>query len=371
MLQDDRTNLNASWYRASRDQQPDLNYDTIIIDQNGIHTTANGWPSESYIEFREGIRLLAEFGQVDPQMRDYNFSGDSPYIFPADYIQDIVSVDYSATNQITQGCFFDPNSTSLVSINNSWALSSDLRILPPSSANQNITLESISNLTACGITPLLNQTLQNETADENALLYQTIAYSSIWSWATGEPRLIDPKADDADLLRCAVLDTAMSGRWLVDDCTNRYPAACRIASRPFEWIISDNTGTYSDGQENCHGNSSFGVPRTGLENRYLVQAASQYMSDNPRSDTTRFWVNFNSLDLESCWVVGVNATCPYQEDDAADLTRTVVVPTVAAVIIFVLAVLTFFVKCAANRQNSRRRRRRKMDDGWDYEGVPS
>jgi len=95
------------------------------------------------------------------------------------------------------------------------------------------------------------------------------------------------------------------------------------------------------------------------------------MSDNPGSDTTRFWINFNSLDLESCWVVGVNATCPYQEDDAADLTRTVVVPTVAAVIIFVLAVLTFFVKCAANRQYSRRRRRRKMDDGWDYEGVPS
>ena len=80
------------------------------------------------------------------------------------------------------------------------------------------------------------------------------------------------------------------------------------------------------------------------------------------------WVNFNDLDAESCWVVGQNQTCPYANGVSDD--RTVIVPTVSAVIVFVLAALTIFVKCAANRQKSRHRKRR-VDDGWDYEGVPS
>ena len=81
------------------------------------------------------------------------------------------------------------------------------------------------------------------------------------------------------------------------------------------------------------------------------------------------WVDFNDLDIEDCWVIGQNSTCPYQ-DQKVGQGREVVVPTVAAVVVFVLAILTVFIKCAANRRNTRRRRKR-VDDGWDYEGVPS
>lgn len=122
-------------------------------------------------------------------------------------------------------------------------------------------------------------------------------------------------------------------------------------------------------ESGCGDNQSFALPRTGLENSYLYAAWAGAHDD--KDGDTAVWIDFNSLDREDCWVVGVNASCPYLNDDNAQRSRTVIVPTVAAVIIFVLSALTLFVKCAANRQNSRRRRRRRGEDGWDYEGVPS
>jgi hypothetical protein len=87
-------------------------------------------------------------------------------------------------------------------------------------------------------------------------------------------------------------------------------------------------------------------------------------------ESSGIWANFNSLDVQACWVTGgPNATCPYYEDEDADERRQIVIPTVAAIIVLIITALTLFVKCNANRRNSRRKKR--VIEGWEYEGVPS
>lgn len=67
---------------------------------DGIISTEDGWPSESFIEFAQSKRLLVGYGIVDPQMQNYNFSGDQSTIFPAGYSKNIEAArtSYSRLN---------------------------------------------------------------------------------------------------------------------------------------------------------------------------------------------------------------------------------------------------------------------------------
>ncbi|GME23862.1 C-type cyclin [Neofusicoccum parvum] len=203
--------------------------------------------------------------------------------------------------------------------------------------------------------------------------YQAISLSSIWSWADNEPRNITNEVDNANYMRCATMRASTHGRWALTDCTERHHAACRVGDAPYQWRISDPKDSYTDSNLICPQGSSFDTPRTALENRYLFAALQTLANENPDDfdgDTT-VWLNFNSLDVADCWVVGVSTNCPYDLAANQDENRLVIIPTVAAVIVFVCAVLTVFVKCAGNRRSSRKIRRRRMQEGWEYEGVPS
>lgn len=259
------------------------------------------------------------------------------------------------------------------------------------------------------MSPHLNTTIANVTADTNATPYLDFTLATVWSWAPGQP-LDDSYADNATFprtdddhepatdFRCAYFNASASssalyspndtgqpstsGRWAVTFCQNRLPAACRDNHHPYLWSISSTRGRYSDVNDDCPPNSSFAVPRTALENRYLLAAARDHFSSSSESSSSSsgrrdsdddgtaplVWLNFNSLNFESCWVAGVNSTCPYSTT-AGQTDGQVVVPTVAAFAIIVLAVLTILAKCGANRRTSRKRRR--VRDGWEYEGVPS
>jgi hypothetical protein len=366
MLRNDRANLNASWFSDTREVEPIVEYFNITLNADNMLTTQNGWPSESYIEFSKQYRLIVGYGSIDPQVATYNFTGDENTIFSQNAFTMVQTVAYGAAGLVEHGCFND--TTTVATSNSSWAVTTSLQIPPDANLTSNHTLSSLSNLTSCGISPLLNDTLSNTTADQTITPYQSIAYNSIWSWSTGEPRNVSSLESNFNLIRCALLDETLGGRWRVADCTEKHLAACRATNTPYVWRLSSSRGTYSSSSNSCPAGTSFLAPRTGLENAHLFTVAMQHLtSDN--SDMG-IWINFNSLDTESCWVSGVNTSCPYTK--SLDRTnRTVVVPTVAAVIVFLIAVLTLFVKCASNRQTSRRRRRRRGNDGWDYEGVPS
>ncbi|KAI9778964.1 MAG: hypothetical protein M1839_007775 [Geoglossum umbratile] len=371
LLQTDRQNLNQSWYGSD---PPDRHYFTVQVLPGDIHSTPDGWPSEAHVEFAHGRRLFIAWGTVDPQMSQYNFTGDGGTIFPIDELEAERAVSATASGTITDGCFFNPNSTELAKANSSWAVSSVFEGRYSTTDALDSALNLTASLPSCGISPFLNATLLNTTASQNPLQYLTFSYHSTWSWEPNQPQNTSRRAPStpsstpsSPLFRCATLNPLSGGRWKVDDCSQRYPAACRIASLPYAWQIATYATTYSYADEACPPGTTFSAPRTGLENSYLYRKMLE-RSDDDRN--TPVWIDLNSMNTEGCWVTGgPNATCPYFDNTDEGRRRNVIVPVIGAIVILFVAGLTVFVKCNANRRVSRRRKR--VEGGWEYEGVPS
>lgn len=331
-------------------------------------STPNGWPSEGYIEIQQAQRLLVGFGGVDPQMSGYNFTGDESLIFPQHYIDKPRVVTFGSRNNIESGCFFDPSVTNLADVNSSWALATLGNGTAPTGAALESLLLQARNLTSCGISAIVNGTLNNATADENFEAYAAFVDATIWSWAPGQP-VNSSSSEQLENYRCAALNST-SGYWQASDCSDSLYGACRISDEPYRWVISDANAPYDRVDLGCEGNSSFDVPRTSLEHMYLLSAWREFRQDNQDNDGGALvWMDLNDLDVNFCWVIGQNNTCPYDGPPSTS-SREIAVPVIGGVIVMVLAVFTLLVKCAGNRQNSKRRRRRG-DGGWDYEGVPS
>lgn len=376
LLSTQREDLNkqGSWFTVRQPLLPDYSFYQVNRDNN-VFSTPDGWPSESVVELARENRMLAGFGIIDPKMQGYDFSYDESTIFPPGYLRDSRNVDFAANGTLTSGCIFNADDASLSQANSSWAIN---HISNDSSAADqtalSVRLAQASNLTDCGISPILNTTLLNATADTKPTPYRSYVMSTIWSWAADQPRNFgssdspDQTQDAGFPNRCAVLN-ATSTRWQAHACAASHHVTCRANNgNPFDFRIADASTAYDKAENACRGDVQFAVPRTSLENSFLVSAWRSYRSDHDVEDEL-LWVDFNDLDIASCWVIGQNSTCPYQDTQVGQ-GREVVVPTVAAVVVFVLAIATVFVKCAANRRNTRRRRKR-VDDGWDYEGVPS
>lgn len=382
-LRTQRANVNESWYDVPLGMRPTAGYYSIRDDgSQGMASTLDGWPSESYVEMQKGERLFIGFGSIDAQMDGYDLSGDSAVIFPQGYLQNAQEIAVDATGQVISGCFGASGDTSVSGSNSSWAFTTN----PDLTGSE--TLLAPSNLTRCGISPILNVTLQDVTADQDFLPYQDYLQSTIWSWAPGYPQSsnrtqsisdngnTNNNAETEDLSsqsRCAVLN-ATSGFWQNVACDSMHYSACRREGSIYDWSITSEDTDYTQAGLTCEEDTEFDVPRTGLQNHFLLNTWRAHLADptttpDAASDAL-LWLNFQNLDSELCWVVGQNSTCPYVSRRSDS--RRVIVPIVAAVIVFTLGMLTVFVKCAANRQmNKRRKRRRRGDDGWDYEGVPS
>ena len=363
VLQTERANINESWYRVQSSHRPDSAYFDTFLSADNVIRTLNGWPSESYVEIEESRRLLVGFGRIDPQMQAYSSSGDASTVFASGAIESVRSVeDLSNSSKIANGCLLDPGADAPTSINSSWAVSTESN----SQASGDLSRRSSSNITselgACGISPLLNDTLSNKTADVDISPYHSFVASNIWSWAPGEPKI-----STSSNTRCALFNATAGGRWCVGDCSQPHLSACRSPQHPFSWQISKGRVPYKSGGTGCPSGSTFSAPRTALENSYLLLSAARVQAGR---DKQLIWVNFNSLDVEGCWVSGTNAKCPYTEAEGDVQTRTVVIPTIAGIVVFVLVVLMLFVKCNANRRNSKRGKRRNQY-GWIDEGVPS
>ncbi|KAL2850549.1 hypothetical protein BJY01DRAFT_209787 [Aspergillus pseudoustus] len=380
-LFEDRRDLNDSWYGVDDAYKPIVQYFTIEQDAKGVQSTPDGWPNPKFIQLAAERRMLVEYGSVDPQLDDYDLSEENEVIFSPGYLTTTVQVSAADDGSGDSGCIYNADETDIASVNASWAISN--RIPLPRNLSDDQTLRYISdlviNLTACGITPTLNDTLFGDTADNTPDPYRNLTLSSSWAWAANQP--IDPTVTsdsaDSDDLRCAVMDLPDDGHWHTANCSMTRRAACRIDDQPFRWTLSTDPLSYADAYNNAcpRDGTAFAVPRTGLENTYLYHTLLSQSIDliDPSSDDPllhEVWIDFNSLDVETCWVTGgPGTTCPYTSDPDQLERRTVLVAAVAGIVICIIAALTLFVKCNANRRNSRRNRR--VMQGWEYEGVPS
>lgn len=375
----DRSNLNQSWYQVDQSYMPITEYFTVHENDAGEQSTPDGWPSSKYIQLAKRDRVLIEYGSVDPQLADYDLSLDEDWIYPPGYLTSAVNVSATTNGTLNSGCLYEPKATVVSQANSSWAMSDSIPI--PNGLALYDTMASISNvlsdITSCGMSPILNTTLFGQTADTNVEHYRNVSLSTSWAWALGEPRDAtygggegDPKYD-----RCAIMDLTSDGQWRSTNCTEQRRGACRIGNSPFSWVLSEKSTYFSNISDTCPEGSSFAVPRTGLENKYLhkhLLSLSEADINPASTDATlrEVFIDFNSIDVTSCWVAGgPKAACPYASDPQQIERKTVLVAAIAAIIILIITALTFFVKCNANRRNSRRGKR--VIEGWEYEGVPS
>ncbi len=376
-----RVNLNNSWYTVAVSQKPISEY-FITENAGGTKSTLDGWPSEYFAELKRFNRVLLGWGVIDPQMQDYDVAGDRDVVFPQNYISSSTDVSTNMAGRIESGCFYNAEQATVAQTNSSWAVS--IMNATSSSLRSSDKLWSlVGKLTSCGITPILNGTLGNQTADLNASPYVHFVQATVWNWAPDEPRNVsisNTTSRDGEnakgQFRCALMETStasIASRWRVESCNTRHRAACRIANQPYLWRLSEDSVPFSAAELACQANSSFSVPHTGLENTYLYEhtlSLPEASRSGLSGDGAGVWLNFNSLDVEACWVTtGPNGTCPYFVNKEALRQRTVLVPIIAALVVLLLTALTLFVKCNKNRHNSRKRIR--GEGGWDYEGVPS
>ncbi|KAL6704059.1 Maintenance of telomere capping protein 6 [Coniothyrium glycines] len=370
MLRDQRANLNESWDYVEWPNRPLRNYYRASADASGNLVTADGWPTETFMEFQKLLRVVLSYGTIDPQMQFYNIGTDLDFMFQPGTLAVPIETSFDANGQILGGCLFDASQTSITSqTNSSWAESTAPALNVASSPDLFAPIHEITNLTSCGLTPLLKQSLAGSTADKNPLPYAAYVHSTLWTWAPGEP-LNATSDENTSANRCVTITISPhAGRWRVANCLDKHRVACQDPSQPYEWAISSDSVPYPDADAACRSPYQFSVPHTALENEHLLAALNQHRRTIP--EDVAIFVDLNAIDVADCWVVGTNGTCPYLARTDTNSTRIVVVPTVAAVIIFLLAALTFFVKCAANRREDKRGRRRRMAGGWDYEGVPS
>jgi hypothetical protein len=367
-LRDDRLHL-SRWTNAYPHYRPAegyFNQSQPVFGQP--QTTPDGWPSTGYVEMERGRRLLLGWGSVDPQMRGYDFSADRDIIFHSGSLSSVRDVS-TANGSIGSGCLLNLE-TMTPDPRSSWVAA------PLPNLNETHELSLLSrNFSACGISPLVNSTLFNKTADVDIEPYRNISLSSVWSWSADEPHgaFTATGEDGSGTDRCAVMDLALSGGWRATDCNARRYAACRVGSSPYQWRMSSRQVAYHHAPGACPEGTTFGIPRTGLENSYLYSYLRSQPSLDVASETSSsrsVWVDFNSIDVHTCWVTdGASELCPYHSDEASGIPkRRIIIPTIAAVVVLLVAALTLFVKCNANRRNSRRRR---VIEGWEYEGVPS
>ncbi|GKZ17675.1 hypothetical protein AbraIFM66951_009649 [Aspergillus brasiliensis] len=377
-LASERANLNQSWYQVEDGYKPITEYFTINEESNGDQSTPDGWPCVKYLQLAQEKRLLVDYGTVDSQLQDYNLSYMSDVIFPSNYLTSTVPVSLDSDGSVDTGCFYDSPATTVPQVNNSWAISDYIPI--PGGLSQNSTIAAMSlvasNLTACGLTPTLNNTLFNKTADTASQPYKDISLATSWAWSIGQPANADSSSASFDATdRCAVMDLTNSGHWRAINCSQVRYAACRVENNPFTWQLSTGPYSFRDAYDHgCPENTSMAVPRTGLENTYLYQyLLTRTDVLDPTStipNKTKVWLNMNCIDVESCWVTGgPDQECPYASDPQQLERRTVLVAAIAGIVICIIAALTLFVKCNANRRNSRRNKR--VIKGWEYEGVPS
>jgi hypothetical protein len=381
-LQSQRANLNNSWYTVSDTELPAFEYYSAVHLPGGDQSTPDGWPSEYFAEVKRFNRVLLGWGAIDPRMEGYDFNADSDIVYPQGYISSAVEISANSVGVLESGCFYDGAKNSVAQMNSSWATSA-LDTTSTSNGPSDRLWNQAGNMTSCGITPTLNLTLANETADVGVSPYVQFVQSTVWNWLPGEPRnATSSGSGNSDSgtsnpqFRCALMETSNTvnaSRWRVEYCNNRHRAACRVDNQPYIWQISDEVIPFSAAEAACQANTSFAAPRTGLENTYLYQhivSLPETSGSGLFGNGDGIWVNFNSLDIEACWVTtGPNGTCPYFVDEEALHKRTVLVPTIAALVVLLLTALTLFVKCNENRRNSRKRVR--GEGGWDYEGVPS
>ncbi|KAF9541256.1 hypothetical protein EC957_003271 [Mortierella hygrophila] len=118
-------------------------------------------------------------------------------------------------------------------------------------------------VTNCGFSSLVEGRSQSLTYSEQTAM-------TIWSWDLDQPP--DEIMRDRSR-RCGAMNS--NGRWVVQDCNDKLPVACRKIGTSSQWIINEKgAGNYRD--VTCPEGYKFDVPRTARENQILYSTIQAF-----------------------------------------------------------------------------------------------
>lgn len=223
-LASDRSDLNSSWF-GDRAGVNTSDYFTIQGNIKEIRSTDDGWPSESYLEFAAGKRVLVSFGTIATGLGyDPVATGDNKSIFPGGYLGGPVIFNGSASPK----CFFSSSDFELKDANSSWAQVIDTASSPFPEDDP----DTVTSLVSCGYSTILNSTYSSNLTANIEHYLDHVKAALAWSWDVNEPANITADNEE-NTIRCASM-SASNGRWRVNDCGERKKVACRIKSRPYD-----------------------------------------------------------------------------------------------------------------------------------------
>ncbi|ODV63771.1 Mtc6p ASCRUDRAFT_5709 [Ascoidea rubescens DSM 1968] len=207
--------------------------------------------------------------------------------------------------------------------------------------------------------------------------------------------------------------------WFVDNCYNKHHVLCgknisSLDNNDIDWRVSESKVSYFNCNEQCE--IEFGeeyknlVPRLPSQQKYIKENLSYKWihNDTTTTNTTNitttsnsddsgysyfnesgnrikyyeqfensFWVDFNSLDVEDCWVRGgAKAKCPYFLDEIKDNRNFNLMMSIFSIVLgFVIGLLIFIIKMQKHLpiQNNRKRWKKTISkySENEYEGVPA
>ncbi|KAK7208036.1 hypothetical protein BZA70DRAFT_287361 [Myxozyma melibiosi] len=342
---------------------------------NSTGASSVGWPLLEDILFRDFYRILFSFGDIDVDTDEYDTDGDLDVIFSSS------EVPYLGTRALLYSTAFssselDPSSSPVCSIDvNTYKvdLTSTGDAVPPSfliasDISDNVfTADAMKQYLKCGFSPVLNATKSTETEIVNYVTENLAAAK--WSWEKDEPKVISTASSETTSYLQVKCAAQTEDGWVVENCYNKYRAACRVSKETYNFVLSEKEVSYYDAVDACSSTSNqlFTLPRTALQNTVLERLRQEKVKSEP------IWVDLNSLAHPNCWVSGgPGASCRYEASTTRQSVE-VVVPTVAAIIVAILLALTLCSKIFGSQQVKARRRRRryvKLFGEAEYDGVP-
>ncbi|KAI9485094.1 hypothetical protein BDB00DRAFT_851441 [Zychaea mexicana] len=368
----DRSNLTASF-----GVQGTPYYEPSIDPETGALTSATAWPTLIYLIQRD-IQLLVGFGYNDlPSNTNYDVARDQDTLFNATqlgagwYMNEVNLTDMDAMGWAN--CARPANNTFVLPTGNettvspshpgpsdtllswSWAYMNDR--YNDTRFTYNKTLEAVQ----CGYSPYF--TNHNYTDDNAGYSVNDTTHladnilGTIWSWDVGEPKINNNP-------HCAMIQRS-NGRWKAGDCTELLRVACRQQNDPNKWMLTSTYVSYDRAFSACPDDYVFDCPRIPQQNRMLYDVLTQDLMQNGPQDSDIkdpthhvFWINLNSGNSGSCWVVGLFSKCWWLNDNASYFQRLIRTSAVAGVIVLILFGIFAWIKCARWWRNRKARIRK-------------
>ncbi|CAI8508244.1 unnamed protein product [Pichia kudriavzevii] len=174
----------------------------------------------------------------------------------------------------------------------------------------------------------------------------------------------DNNSDNSYINRCAVLSRV---GWVATSCERSFRTICQNTRNLSDYWISQEKKSYVRSIKTCEqldGDYTMVLPKTYFEQSHLIEMMPK--------DQLFLWINLNSMSTENCWVVGLTATCPYQEVVSRHIFAQMISPSAAmAWMLITIFILFQFRRLPVHKNRKHWKKLLNEKLKGDLDGVPS